>query len=64
MTRPVLLKIGHFKCVPHPLLKRELCGADASATIQRDEFRLDAGKDYGFRMDVDLRIQVEAVAER
>lgn len=62
VTRPVTLTIGHFKCIPHPLSKRELCGADASATIRRDEFRLDAGKDYGFRMDVDLRIQVEAVA--
>ncbi len=64
VTRPVTLAIGHFKCVPHPISKRELCGADASATIRRDEFRLDAGKDYGFRMEVDLRIQVEAVAER
>lgn len=64
VTRPVTLAIGHFKCIPHPLSKRELCGADASATIRRDEFRLDAGKDYGFRMEVDLRIQVEAVAER
>lgn len=64
VTRPVTLAIGHFKCVPHPISKRELCGADATATIRRDEFRLDAGKDYGFKMDVDLRIQVEAVAER
>ena len=61
VTRPVVLKINSFKCITHPLLKRELCGADALATFQRDEFGLDAGKPYGFRMDVTLRIQVEAI---
>lgn len=61
VTRPVQLKIHSFKCIPHPMLKRELCGADASATFNRDDFGMDAGKPYGFKMDVGLRIQVEAV---
>ena len=62
VTRPVALKINALKCVPHPLFKRELCGADVVATIQRDDFGLAAGKDYGFKMDVSLQIQVEALA--
>jgi len=62
VTRPLTLKIRSFKCMPHPLLKRELCGADALATFQRDAFGMDAGKDYGFDMTVTLRIQVEAIA--
>ncbi|HJV63493.1 MAG TPA: YceI family protein [Albitalea sp.] len=62
MTRPLVLKINSLKCVPHPMLKRELCGADALASFNRDEFGLGAGKDYGFKMDVTLRIQVEALA--
>ena len=61
VTRPVELKINSFKCMPHPMYKREVCGADASATIQRDAFGISAGKDYGFSMDVVLRIQVEAI---
>ena len=61
-TQPVNLSIHHFKCVPHPMLKRELCGADASGSFKRDAFGLSAGKDYGFNMDVALRIQVEAIA--
>ncbi|MBC7858739.1 MAG: polyisoprenoid-binding protein [Burkholderiaceae bacterium] len=61
VTRPLTLKINSFKCVPHPMLKREMCGADALGTFRRDEFGLDAGKEYGFNMDVTLRIQVEAV---
>ena len=61
-TQPVNLAIHRFKCVPHPMLKRELCGADASGSFNRDAFGLSAGKDYGFNMDVALRIQVEAIA--
>jgi polyisoprenoid-binding protein YceI len=62
ITRPVVLKINAFKCMPHPMLKREVCGADAYATLERDQFGIPAGKDWGFDMTVVLRIQVEAVA--
>ena len=62
VTRLLDLKINSFKCIPHPLHKRELCGADATTTFNRDDFGLDAGKSFRFRMDVTLRIQVEAVA--
>jgi large subunit ribosomal protein L19 len=62
VTRPLALEIRSFKCMPHPLHGRELCGADAVATFRRDEFGMDAGKDYGFDMAVSLRIQAEAVA--
>jgi polyisoprenoid-binding protein YceI len=61
-THPLTLKIDSFKCMPHPMLKREVCGADALATFKRDAFGMAAGKDYGFSMDVTLRIQVEAIA--
>lgn len=63
VTKPVELAIRTFKCMPHPMLKREVCGADATATFQRDAFGIDAGKSYGFSMDVLLRIQVEAIAK-
>ena len=62
VTRPVTLDIRKFKCMPHPMLKRELCGADAYATINREDFGMPAGKDWGFDMKVDLRIQIEAIA--
>ena len=45
----------------NPMLKRELCGADAIASFQRDQFGLDAGKSYGCSMEVTLRMQVEAL---
>jgi polyisoprenoid-binding protein YceI len=62
-TKPVTLTINQVKCMPHPLYKRDWCGADASGTFNREDFGLAAGKDYGFKMDVALRIQVEAVAK-
>lgn len=62
-TRPMALTIHHIKCIPHPMLKRDFCGADASGSFNRDEFGLGAGKDWGFNMNVTLRIQVEAVAK-
>lgn len=62
VTKPVQLNILSFKCMPHPMVKREVCGADAIATFKRDDFGMAAGKDWGFKMDVTLRIQVEALA--
>lgn len=63
VTRPLTLTIHSLKCIEHPVLKRDYCGADASGSFNRDDFGLGAGKDYGFKMNVDLRIQVEAVAQ-
>lgn len=61
VTKPVTLTLNSFSCMPHPLYKRDWCGADAITTINRADFGIDAGRDYGFKMDVVLRIQVEAV---
>ena len=63
VTRPVALKIVMFKCIPHPLLKREWCGADALGTLDRSQFGLDYAPQRGFKPEVTLRIQVEALAE-
>ncbi|HMB43717.1 MAG TPA: YceI family protein [Luteimonas sp.] len=64
VSKPMDLTIDLFKCIPHPIFKRELCGADATGTFDRSAFGLTAGKDYGFRMDVPLRIQVEALKDK
>jgi polyisoprenoid-binding protein YceI len=61
VTKPVALKVNSFKCMQHPMLKKEVCGADASGTFSRADFGVDYGQKYGFKMDVMLHIQVEAV---
>jgi len=63
VTHPLDLKLNSFRCIPHPMLKREYCGADAYAVFDRSDYGLSAGKDWGFKMDVTLRIQVEALAD-
>ena len=60
VTKPVTLKINSFKCMQHPMKKIEFCGADAAATINREDFGIAWGKNFGFAMDVKLQIQVEA----
>ena len=64
VTRPLELRIDHFRCIPHPIFKREYCGADARGHFDRSAFGLEAGKDYGFDMQVALRIQVEALRDK
>lgn len=61
VTKPVTLAINKFKCIQHPMLKREVCGADVSATFNRADFGLIYGMNYGFSPEVKLAIQVEAV---
>jgi polyisoprenoid-binding protein YceI len=61
VTKPVSLKIDSFKCIQHPMLKKEVCGADASGTFSRADFGVNYGQQYGFKQDVTLHIQVEGV---
>jgi len=61
VTKPVTLTIRSFKCMTHPMKKTEFCGADAAGTFSREDFGVSWGKAFGFKMDVKLAIQVEAV---
>ncbi len=61
VTKPVTLTINSFKCFEHPMLKKQVCGADASGTFNRADFGVNYGQQYGFKQDVLLRIQVEGV---
>ncbi|MGO4279942.1 Polyisoprenoid-binding protein YceI [Cupriavidus sp. OV038] len=61
VSKPVKLEIRQFKCIEHPMLKREACGADAVGQFNRADFGIDYGAKYGFKQDVKLAIQVEAV---
>ena len=62
VTKPVTLTIRSFKCMAHPMKKKEFCGADAITTINREDFGVGWGKAFGFGMDVKLMIQIEAFA--
>jgi polyisoprenoid-binding protein YceI len=61
VTKPVTLTINSFKCIEHPMYKKQVCGADASGSFSRADFGVNYGQQYGFKQDVLLRIQVEGV---
>ncbi len=61
VSKPVKLTINRFLCKQHPMSKKDVCGADAAAKLNREEFGITYGKQIGFNMDVALRIQVEGV---
>lgn len=60
VTKPVTLNISKFKCIEHPMFKKEVCGADATAEFKRTDFGLNYGTPR-FAPEVKLAIQVEAL---
>ena len=62
-TQPVTLKATNFNCYNHPMLKREVCGGDFETSIDRTQFGMNYGIDWGFPKNVKLVIQVEAVKQ-
>ena len=62
ITKPVTLNLTSFQCMPHPMLKKDACGANATAVVKRTDFNM--GK-YAPNVgdEVTLTIAVEAVKE-
>ena len=63
VTRPLNLDIVSFKCMQHPVLKREVCGVEATAVFNRDDYGVGFGKQYGFKMATTLHIQAEGIGQ-
>jgi polyisoprenoid-binding protein YceI len=62
-TNPVTLKATNFNCYNHPQLKREVCGGDFEATLDRTAYGMNFGTNFGVPKDVRLTIQVEAIKQ-
>ena len=62
-TNPVTLKANQFNCYQSPMLKREVCGGDFEAVLDRTAFGMNYGVAWGFPKNVRLVIQVEAVKQ-
>ena len=60
VTKPVTLKVSHFTTMPHPMLKKDTIGANASTVIKRSEF--NAGKHAPYVGDeVTITVSLEAI---
>jgi len=62
VTKPVTLTVTSFQAMPHPMLKKDAIGANATVTVKRSEF--NAGKYAPYvGDDVKIDIAVEAIKE-
>ena len=59
VTRPVSLTVTSFKCRPHPVNKKEQCGADGTAQIKRSDFGMSAMTTSAGN-DIRIVFQIEA----
>ncbi len=62
-TLPVPMKINSFKCVVHPMYKRDICGADVEGVFNRRDFGMVSGARDEAAGVVKLLIQVEALKD-
>lgn len=62
ISKPITLLVTTFQCMPHPMLKKDACGANATAVVKRTDFNM--GK-YAPNVgdDVTITLSVEAVKE-
>ena len=62
VTKPVSLNVSLFRCIQHPVNKKDICGAEASTAIKRSEWGIKRGA-VGIGDDVKISIQIEAYKE-
>ena len=62
VTRPVTLQLASFKCIQHPMLKREMCGGDATGVVNRRDFNLGPASG-SVPQEIKLLLQVEGVRD-
>jgi polyisoprenoid-binding protein YceI len=61
VTKPVSLVVTAFNCGPHPMTKKQMCGANATATIKRSDFGLSA---YVPAVGDEVKISIEVEANK
>ncbi len=62
ISKPVTLTVTSLQCMPHPMLKKAACGANATTVVKRSDFNM--GKYVPLvGDDVTVTIPVEAVKD-
>ncbi len=62
VTKPVTLTVSSFMCMPHPMAKKDACGANASVTVKRSDFNMGKYAPY-VSDDVTITIAIEALKQ-
>ena len=62
VSKPETLTVSSFLCMPHPMLKKDACGANAQVIVKRTDFNM--GKHVPYVSDeVTIDLPVEAIKE-
>ena len=62
ITKPVTLTVNSFLCMPHPMMKKDACGATATTKVKRSDFNMGKYAPY-VGDEVTLTIPVESVKQ-
>lgn len=62
VSRPVTLTVTSFMCMLHPMLKKDACGANATAVVKRTDFNMGKYAPY-VGDEVTITLPVEAIKE-
>ena len=62
-TKPITIQANKFTCYQSAMLKTEVCGGDFAATIDRSQWGINYGSDWGIPKNVRLVLQIEAVKQ-
>lgn len=62
ISKPVTLTVTSFLCKPHPMVKKDACGANATTVVKRSDFNMAKYVPY-VSDEVTITIPVEAIKE-
>lgn len=62
ITKPVTLTVTSFLCMPHPMAKKDACGANATVQVKRSDFNMAKYTPY-VGDEVTLTIPVESIKQ-
>ena len=62
VTKPVTLTVTSFQTMPHPMVKKDAIGANATTTVKRTDFNMGKNAPY-VGDEVTITIAIEAIKE-
>ena len=62
VSKPETLTLTSFMCMPHPMFKKEACGANATVVVKRSDFNMSKHVPY-VSDEVTITLPVEAVKQ-
>lgn len=62
VSKPETLTVTSFMCMPHPILKKDACGANATVVVKRSDFNMAKHVPY-VSDEVIITLPVEAVKQ-